>query len=143
MANNFTMRIDPRGLDRAAQRTRRDTEEMVRKIAERLFENIVRRTPVDTGWARANWVPSINEIDARSPGERPPDGETVPEPNPGAIAAVVQQGKIGDVFWLTNAVPYIRALEYGHSKQAPAGMVRVSIAEVQTFYRQYGKGRST
>lgn len=142
MANNpFTLRIDPKGLDRAAQRTRRDSEAMVRKIAERVFENIVRRTPVDTGWARANWVPSINEIDARSPGPGPKDGEPVPAPDPGIISAVVQQGKIGDVFWLTNAVPYIRSLEYGHSKQAPAGMVRLSLEEARRFYRDYGKGR--
>ena len=33
-----------------------------------------------------------------------------------------------------NSLPYIRPLEYeGHSKQAPAGMVRVSVTEFQTF----------
>ena len=30
---------------------------------------------------------------------------------------------------LRNQVAYIRALEYGHSQQAPQGMVRVTIAE--------------
>lgn len=111
---------------------------MLRKIAERMFENIVRRTPVDTGWARANWIPSINEPDVRSPGSSPKDGESFPDASE-AIAAVVQTGRVGDVFWLTNSVPYIRALEYGHSQQAPGGMVRLTIAETTAFYRAYGK----
>jgi len=34
-------------------------------------------------------------------------------------------------FWdVVNGVPYIVPLEFGHSRQAPAGMVRVSIAEL-------------
>lgn len=32
-----------------------------------------------------------------------------------------------------NNVEYINMLEYGHSQQAPAGMVRVTIAEFQAF----------
>ena len=30
------------------------------------------------------------------------------------------------MFYLTNKLPYAQALEYGHSQQAPSGMVRVS-----------------
>ena len=30
------------------------------------------------------------------------------------------------MFYLTNKLPYAQALEYGHSAQAPNGMVRVS-----------------
>ena len=37
--------------------------------------------------------------------------------------------RAGSVVYLTNNVPYIGALEYDfHSRQAPAGMVRVSVA---------------
>lgn len=32
---------------------------------------------------------------------------------------------------ITNAVPYIWALEYGSSQQAPLGMVRVTLAEAR------------
>lgn len=35
-------------------------------------------------------------------------------------------------FWdVVNGVPYIVALEFGHSKQAPDGMVRRSLAEIR------------
>jgi hypothetical protein len=35
--------------------------------------------------------------------------------------------------WLMNNLPYAQPLEYGHSSQAPAGMVRISVIEVQMF----------
>lgn len=39
----------------------------------------------------------------------------------------------GEDAYIVNSLPYIRPLEYeGHSRQAPAGMVRVTVAEWQT-----------
>lgn len=35
----------------------------------------------------------------------------------------------GDAFVVENDVPYIGALERGHSKQAPGGMVAITLAE--------------
>lgn len=35
-----------------------------------------------------------------------------------------------------NSVPYIRRLEYGWSKQAPAGMVRVNLKRFSQFLRE-------
>jgi hypothetical protein len=36
------------------------------------------------------------------------------------------------VIWIYNNLPYIERLEFGHSQQAPLGMVRISIAEIET-----------
>lgn len=35
--------------------------------------------------------------------------------------------------WMMNNLPYAQPLEYGHSTQSPAGMVRISVLEVQMF----------
>lgn len=35
--------------------------------------------------------------------------------------------------WMMNNLPYAQMLEYGHSTQAPAGMVRISTIEAQDF----------
>lgn len=35
--------------------------------------------------------------------------------------------------WMMNNLPYAQPLEYGHSSQSPAGMVRISVLEVQMF----------
>ena len=64
-----------------------------------LYDRIQVRTPVDTGAARAGW----------SIGWRGHEG------NRHAV--------------ISNSVPYIVYLEFGWSKQAPKGMVRISLAE--------------
>ena len=47
------------------------------------------------------------------------------------MTAGVHPLKLGDTAYLVNNLPYAVPLEYGHSSQAPAGMVRVTIAEFQ------------
>ena len=123
-----------RGLDNWMRQFKVDSDKAMRHIASKLFENIIRRTPVDTGWARGNWYPSLNARLETKPGDRPFDAANVPPSDP---AQVVAAGKAGDVFWLQNGVPYIGNLENGTSQQAPEGMVKLSIAEAREFFRKW------
>jgi hypothetical protein len=81
-----------------------------------LDDKITAGTPVDTGRARANWfvsegAPRLETTESTTPAQRPKlEGRTV--------------------IYITNSLPYIVPLEYGHSGQAPHGMVRKAIAEV-------------
>jgi len=43
----------------------------------------------------------------------------------------VEQLSIGETAYIVNNLPYAIPLEYGHSKQAPSGMVRVTLARFQ------------
>lgn len=43
----------------------------------------------------------------------------------------VQQLSIGETAYIVNNLPYAVPLEYGHSKQAPGGMVRITLARFQ------------
>ncbi|MNJ81742.1 hypothetical protein D3C77_807050 [compost metagenome] len=43
----------------------------------------------------------------------------------------VQALTIGQTAFIVNNLPYAIPLEYGHSSQAPAGMVRVTLANFQ------------
>ena len=101
-------------------------------IPATLFEvstAIIKDTPADTGRARGNWQASVGRgatgdvsvVDRRS-------GEAK------AIADVDQTVRVavGDLYYLTNNLPYIERLEYGWSKQAPGGMVRKNL---QNFNR--------
>lgn len=82
------------------------------------------KTPVDTGRARASWVISVGSINT-SVAPEAASGQKVVTADP-SIPAV----QVGQVAYVTNSLPYIRALEYGHSAQAPAGMVRLTAAEM-------------
>ena len=118
-----------------------NVDKIVRKVCLDLSSSIVLKTPVDTGRARANWQMTIGQ---------PASGtvETVDKRGRSTIAAgrdAVKQAP-GNVFWITNNLPYISVLEYGlyndgpnttggFSKQAPNGMVRISIRELNSALR--------
>lgn len=78
---------------------------------------IIKATPVDTGRARANWFPSIGTIKHGT--------STLTE-----VITTIEDAP-GKVFYLTNNLPYIKPLEFGSSKQAPQGMVRVAVANFE------------
>ena len=98
-------------------------EEAVRRIALRLWQELVARTPVDTGRARAAWVTSLDEPSD----EVPPPGNYGP-PSPPDLSRLTLANRV----FIVNGVPYAVELEEGSSKQAPAGMVRVSLAQVRS-----------
>jgi hypothetical protein len=76
-------------------------------------------TPVDTGNARANWVPSIGApFTGIATNNGPHDA--------GVIAILAYELKQGALYE-SNNVPYMRALNNGHSKQAPAGFIERAI----------------
>lgn len=96
-------------------------------------EGVVEKTPVDTGFCRANWR---FEIGAQPPQkavvDRPKDfdGSTGTPPD----MAAVMTADLGDTVWVFNPVAYAPRLENGHSAQAPSGMVRVTMAELKSKY---------
>jgi hypothetical protein len=100
---------------------------IIRKIALDLFRRVILRTPTDTGRARANWLCAIGDV---------PNNSVLLNDKTGTatiskMAAVVAGAKAGDIIYLVNNVVYIVPLEFGHSKQAPAGMVGITVAEFQ------------
>lgn len=105
-------------------------DQFVRKICLDLTSQVVLGTPVDTGRARANWQASINTpITSSTTATDKGGGKTVTE----AQAAIKQA--TGNVFYLTNNLPYIRRLEFeGWSKQARHGWVRAAVRRIATTY---------
>lgn len=93
-------------------------------------------TPVLTGWARANWVPSL--------GDPYDGGSAAVQPTPGLVTTAMSRQNEGlaqvlsyrlaqGPIWVTNNVPYIHRLNEGWSQQAPSGFVQAAVARaVQT-----------
>lgn len=99
-------------------------------------------TPIDTGWASANWVPSVGEP------YNDPDIALIKEPTAAQVAARAELAAKGqnDVFawkpgdgpiFSTNNVPYILPLNAGHSTQSPRNFVQFAIEKAirQTYSR--------
>lgn len=78
-------------------------------------------TPVDTGHARANWIPSVG-----SPNTTEHAGSSTSAQQAGE--AEVLSFKLGQgMLYITNVVPYIRRLNNGSSKQAPRLFVEAAV----------------
>ncbi len=102
---------------------------VLRKTALDIFSRVVDMSPVDTGRFRGNWIPAIGiHPTATFPEHYDKTGAGTKK----AIAAEISKLKAGQRITLANNLPYAMRLEYGWSKQAPAGMVRVTAQMFQS-----------
>lgn len=113
--------------------TEKKVERTIRAVKLELFRSVILDTPVDTGRARGNWQATLDS---------PATEETENESMSVALAGVAANlGKVNDVSFLANNLPYIEELEDGSSKQAPAGMVRRNMARVQRLINEQAARR--
>lgn len=122
------------------------TEEGILKAHRALtliaLERIIDRTPVDTGRARGNWqtttiTPAKGVIDKQWKARRKDDDARRGVNGANAKARAMKMGNAAiatlrpfSISHITNNLPYIEALENGHSKRAPQGMLAVTFAEL-------------
>lgn len=98
-----------------------NVNKLMKDVAMAVATEVVAGTPADTGRAKENWQTSLNT---------PASGVLHPEPqrpeSPAAGVArslaetrdVLSEYKTGDTVYIQNNLPYIGALNRGHSKQA-------------------------
>ena len=130
-----TFKLD---ISKFIDKTSKTADAQVRKICLDLLTGIVLKTPVDTGRARANWFTSIGSPTSGTINFDADAGRGVAAPNQSAASIdAISKGSAaiakatGNVLWITNNLPYIYRLEFeGWSRQAPAGMVRVTINDI-------------
>lgn len=103
----------------------------VRVIAIALLNEIVLRSPVDTGRFRGNNVVSVGApVYTGTVNVDPTGAETLQA----GVRAVTGLEPYTQVF-IQNNLPYAGPLEDGHSQQAPAGIYAVSFNGVAEAYR--------
>ena len=129
MARDTQIRAIVRGMERV-------TERVVTKITLDVTANLIDDTPVDTGWARANWVPAIGTPVIHDLTDIPstvPNATSAAGTQQQALAAVVAGYRLarGKVF-VSNNVPYITKLNDGSSQKAPVGFVQRAIRKAVT-----------
>lgn len=124
--------IDLGDLERQKRAIMADLEDeaigLIRRIFLLLFADLVRMTPVDTGYARSGWM---GVAGGSPPTDKPPEG-TTSTPRPPLSEA--QRARLGMILWIVNNVDYIQRLDDGWSKQAPAGMTSVAFANLEARF---------
>lgn len=129
-----------------------NADQVLRAVSIALLNNIVIRTPVGNpdlwkgdkygfirppkgyvgGRLRGNWQVTVGD---------PPSGEIDTIDPTGQISVmraqtVISEAHCGPPIYIINNLPYAIPVEYGHSKQAPEGMVRLAAIEFQNIVNQ-------
>lgn len=110
---------------------RKHVERAMKMLALEIDRNLRRVTPVDTGHARRNWVPSVGQPHAGEVDNNQAHAQGVSEVLAYKLAS-------GEPIWVANATPYILSLNYGHSKQAPAAFVEFAIDQALLTVKSKG-----
>lgn len=142
MAGSFAV-----DLSRFVEKAKGNAAAVVAKCVVDIGEAIVARTPVGDastwkrpappgyvgGRARGSWQYGYNAPNAADPGTIDSSGSAANA----RVAAGVRANQAPGVHYITSTVPYMRPLEYeAWSKQAPEGMVRVTVLEFQDFVKK-------
>ena len=122
-------------LNKFTEAVEKNHNTVVKKVSFDMVRKIIKRTPVDTGSAKRNWHVDLNNQKkyARSDFDKKGDA-TIAD-----AMAEINKVDIGDSVYITNNLPYIEALEDGHSAQAPVGMVKVAVAEFERTVKAAAK----
>jgi hypothetical protein len=121
-------------------------EQVVRVVAGELHKSIVQRSPVGDpdGWQspapagyvggrfRANWNVELGAIDYRDNFAPDTSGKAALDRGKAKLAAWAP----GQTIYITNSLPYADRLEHGWSKQAPRGMVRLTVLAYANALRE-------
>lgn len=98
---------------------------VVRKVVLEMFSRVIQKSPVDSGRFKSSYLVSINSTPTGDPGTVDKSGA----PSFLRVNAAVAQLSAGTVITMTSSLEYALALEYGHSRQAASGMVRITVLE--------------
>lgn len=129
-------------MSKYAEKAKSKIEKVRRNYAFALYSSIVKKTPVDTGRARGNWNISVGKDDTSVSDKKMKSGLKYKENSINA--------KGDESIFISNNLPYITTLEYGgypnppksksgktvggFSKQAPNGMVGVTLANNENIF---------
>lgn len=121
-----------------AKKTKQSFQVAIKKIAKRLFDDIVKRTPFKNGYAKAGWVLGVGSLNYPYSYGNGSDRTNWPKTDedgslPKAQAELeLQNYKIGDGIFIRNRVPYITKLDIeGYSSHAPDGIIRPALQDIR------------
>ncbi|HHT7871389.1 HK97 gp10 family phage protein [Pasteurella multocida] len=105
---------------------------LYRKLGMDVYERVKEKTPIDTGQLRASWTVGINHMPSNYNGD----------------VSLLNLVNFGDTIIIATDKAYAPMLEYGlypkpggpktengFSTQAPQGMVRITIQEMQAWLK--------
>lgn len=109
-----------------------DLDRLYRGFAITILNNLILRSPVDTGRYRANHILSFGAPDDAVRFELDKSGSATLAAGI-AVLSSIPHGKF-PIIHIQNNLPYAESLENGSSKQAPAGVYSLAFASAVAAY---------
>lgn len=115
-------------VDDWVRRTEQRMTAVFRESTQRVVSIAQAGIPVDTGFARASVRGSTESMPQIEPSRSGATGQNYAY-NGTEIILAIAGAEIGQTIFIGWTAAYVLALEYGHSKQAPSGFVRLAAAQ--------------
>lgn len=136
-------------LSKLAKASKDNMDAVVRRTVLDIGAKVVEKSPVGdaTLWQsppppgyvggrfRANWQYGFSQIPSGDLPDIDPSGAV----SVSRISAGVSSSPAAGIHYLTNNLPYAKRLEDGYSKQAPVGMVGLTVLEFQSIVEEAAK----
>ncbi len=110
-------------LKKAVTTTSKDINNLWKQSVAETFSQVVLKTPVDKGAAKASWLMGYNNDGSIGDKQLSITPSDIPD--------------VGSSYLLFSNIPYIERLEDGWSQQAPIGMVKVTVANWKTIVARF------
>lgn len=108
-------------------------EDCIELFAVKVHTDLVRRSPVDTGRYRGNWQVTANSPPLYALNQYDKHGDKTIAEGKREIFAIMRGGGAVRSIYFSNMLIYANAIEYGHSKQAPSGVLGIVAAKLRTY----------
>lgn len=130
---NYSIRQFEASIDKWIDAAGEGLADCVEIFAGKVQTALVKGSPVDTGRFRGNWQVTANRPPLHALNQYDKDGRKTIAEGKRAIHAIMRGGGAVRSIHFSNMLIYANALEYGHSKQAPAGVVGIVAIRLRSF----------
>ena len=124
-------------ISKFVKKAKGNESKFIRLFSQNLAFEIVKATPVDTGFLRSSWSVSINSPEESHAGRDTAGNEGAATSfSMDRIVLTLTNAKIGDILYLINTADYGVHVEFGTSTQAGQAFVRNTVGRADTIANQ-------
>ena len=130
---NYSIRQFNGDVNQWIEQVERGLNDVVQIFGEKVHAALVDASPVDTGRFKANMQITANKPPLYALNQYDKDGAKTKAEGRRTLYALLHGGGAVKSLYFSNMLIYANALEYGHSKQAPAGVFGIVSIKLRTY----------